>query len=235
MPSVLISVRDPVDRYLSAVHHRIKVLCNVEGETREPGNALMFPDEKCEGLRPWESEILNVKYKKSANLLAELLYDEEKGEEARNDIGQIRHAQAGLSEWMDYDWKNHTNKLYVVVLEKPFDIVRQVDEYVGWLYDTTKFEDPVTFGQRKAYAQQLYCESKGKADDLHAHKSQAHETLSPKAIRNVARYYRSDYDLLAELKEFGCKNLECEQSIQSILDRRADLIASIDEEFFYSN
>ena len=53
--------------------------------------------------------------------------------------------------------------------------------------------------------------------------------LSAKALANVARFYADDYTLLAQLRDAACKTADCVRGITSILDRRADLLASLSE------
>lgn len=110
----------------------------------------------------------------------------------------------------------------------------QTDAFVEWFAAQVKIENRYNFDRRRDYVHKLDClkNASSAADEdhfVHTSKNMKPEGgLSEKAVRNVARYYRQDYELLKELQRHACKSTDCEQGIQSILDRRAEVLASLE-------
>lgn len=103
LPWIVINIRDPIDRYESAYNWGLLSLCDLDGDNRTAGEATKDIDRWCYDSQLEESEILFHKYERSANLMAELLYDERKGQETRQDLTKVRHAGNPLVEWMAFD------------------------------------------------------------------------------------------------------------------------------------
>ena len=230
-PLVLINIRDPIDRYASAIAFELAIMCDIDGETRifdidSSESSLEHPDLYCQSNRPEEAEILFHKYKRDANYLAEMLYDEERGREVRDDLAVVEHAGNTLWQWMNFDWE--PERLYPVVLERPLDMNDQVDDFVRWLHNHTSFEDDQAFAQRKRYVGQLDC---AKVSDSPVesvqHSSGGHQAMSDKAIANLARFYFDDYILIQRLAKEACKTADCAMGLQSIVDRRKDLLKKV--------
>ena len=235
---MVINVRDPIDRYFSAFAWAINGTCNPDGDTRVEGKISLRPDLYCHE-RPEEAEILFHTWHKNATLLAESLYGSQMADQAQSDLRHIRHAGHPLSEWLDFDWTSAPQLLYPIVLEKPLDVIAQTDDFVNWLYAQDQFESEPLYANRQRRVQWRDCEQQQQqlaADEQshvasqHASGASHHDSDIPEVVlKNLARFYQKDYVVLAQLKEQACKSPDCVRGIQSILDRRADLLASIQE------
>lgn len=240
---VTVGVRDPIDRFNTAINWRLFVLCDIDNEPRkvdkthttsntpkekvaEVGSSIATPELFCQDDSPYEQELLFHKYQRNANLFAERLYDEQYGEEARDDLRHILHAGNPLVDWMNFDW--NPEFIFPLVLEQPLDLKAQCDAFVEWMYVRERFESPDSFAKRREYVQQKDCAQGAQPVSTVQHTAGKRSTLSPLAERNLARFYRDDYQLLEELIG-ACKTPECTQGITSILERRAGVLASVDE------
>jgi len=177
LPLVVVTVRDPVDRYVSAFYWRLLVLCdpNGDGRPRVGGRGHHCKDNSVGG----EIDTLFYRYGRDANVLAEALYDDDgknasdgaRALPARADLRTILHARHGLVDWLQlsgFDWRRWAHKIYpVVVPPNPSppkeggkgggrahsdgdDLVNQTDAAVRWLYDHLHFEDEGEFASRVA-------------------------------------------------------------------------------------
>lgn len=152
-----------------------------------------------------------------------------------DDIQQLQHWFT-IEHWLGetfyprvYDWREHSSRLYPLVSERGYDLIAQEDTAILQVADRTDIHQPL-FGDAEDFELR-----KKKAicyDDTavtHQHNSSAvmgaPPTLSHKALLCLARFYERDYELLKEVQELACKTDECQLAIQSILTRRADLLA----------
>lgn len=106
---VLVPIRDPVDRFVSAFNWRSLVLCSPEDmdhRTRTTSNtsqlAVHDPVHYCKTGSPEEAEILHSAYNYDVNELAEALCDEKgpKGARAREHASMIQHSKSTLRLWL---------------------------------------------------------------------------------------------------------------------------------------
>jgi len=237
-PYMILTIRDPIDRFVSAFYWRLIVICDPNGDDRLPfGKGIDRPEPpvtcKKQRSKRTETQALFHRYGRDANVLAEALYDEDdpdRAERARADLREIKHAKYSISRWLDFGWKARAEEyIYPVVEEKPYDLVNQTDEAVRWLYGKLSFEGRDDFETRARTVQwedTHMAASVGNETVQHSSKK-TNKGLSAKGIDNIARFYREDYELLRELKQLACKSDLCHRAIQSILQRREDVLQRI--------
>jgi len=229
-----ITIRDPIDRFVSSFNWRLVVLCNIDGDKRNHGKkAVQHPESYCKVAPKEEGKILFHKYKKDVNLLAEALCSNNKKErkQAEKDVLQIQHAQHSLSDWLR-NVKNWHN-IVPIVLEKYFDFNKQIDEAIQYGQDNYNFENELNFESRK----RMVCEKdiqeknekiKNLVKKLDASKHSSSVTNTPSLSRLghqcLAQYYAKDYALIEKLKNKSCKSIDCKQALHSILSRRSCLL-----------
>lgn len=218
--TILVTIRDPVDRYVSAFNWRSHLLCKLHNETRTPNGALRFrfPDKYCEpNNKTKEAYILHDKYSWDPNKLAEALCRDDNGE-ASQDLREIRHANHFLIEWFQGrkdSWKRDNTTLIAVVQEPGFDFVEQTHSAIDWIISQSNITNATTFLQS----------SKGnnQTKNLRIHEFGNHTStaLSPLGTCCMARHLAGDYELLKQLQV--CRydsSSRCKGAIASILKRR---------------
>jgi len=125
---VLISIRDPVDRFISAFYWRKLMLCAIDMSTerRRPGPPLSggkgeFDKRFCvnprnrTGLVREQEIVLGPRYNGSAEALARALCSSSTGtsssaarrERARKDMASIKHSQYSIADWLLLDGKKY--------------------------------------------------------------------------------------------------------------------------------
>jgi hypothetical protein len=240
-----LTIRDPIDRYVASFEFGLSTVC-------QPGET-----EKCRpSLTEREARVYDL-YHENPSLLGEALCDPEAGYALNqtvieNDLVQLKHLKADnmIHRWLGehvkelYDWRKSPEFIYPLVVEKPYDVVRMVDEAVYDLADITKGKlpsesnkirkDPIMYsyaGDMELLPLRQYhadCMLSDKAS--HKHSSAAKRgrpDLSEHAQLCLARYYQRDYELLPELKNLSCKSSYCHGALQSIIDRRSHLLEKL--------
>ena len=218
-PILLISLRDPVDRFVSAFYWRILRLCHPELDKRGErpasvrGTTCQNDNNRDEFVD--ETEALFYRYNQNASWLAEDLCstNKTKAQIARESLGFIWHAQYDIGDWLDFHW-NGTKIFPLVVEPDTEDLEDQVDNAMHWFNNFTEMQTHDGFERRAAFARM-------KKQPKNKHTSRkAKQQLTPKAEQCLEQYYRKDYQLLKDLKDSACKTEGCRHAIQSILDRR---------------
>jgi len=256
LKSILITIRDPIDRFVSAVNWRLTELCDPRGDNRtvhqQPWDS---PDERCnlQSLlsSPKERQVLFFKYQGNVSLLAEALCTEE----GKKDRMLILHTNS-IQEWLTRTtWETSRNKLLPVVQERGFDFHDQLDQAIEWVQQQQQLESTADFAMRKKEAKKRDCvlsEAATASKDLpvgqipeatsmlqnlatarHTSSGQKHrftKRLSARGEFCAAKYYSEDYKLLQELKDKACKFESCGLALQSILDRRKELLSMLEFE-----
>ena len=216
-PWIIISLRDPVDRFVSAFYWRILVHCHPEVDKRPPGRPPQM--QKCQtdrfpGLSN-ETIALFYRYNQSASMLAEDLCsgNETSARIARESLGTILHGQHNIDDWLDFKWEG--NRIFPVVVERGAqDLEEQIDMSIHWLHNVTSFQPDDGFARRAAVA-------KTKSQTKNEHSSDtAKKSLSLEGEKCLERFYRRDYQILKELLDTACKTPGCRQAIGNILQRR---------------
>jgi hypothetical protein len=212
MPLVFVTLRDPVDRFVSAFYWRIFRLCEVSGLSlaecvRPPATA------KHQKL----IKLMFDRYEQSASRLAEDLCTDnlKTATAARRAVEQIPHAQHSIHDWMAYTWQ--PERVYPLVMEPEARALEdQFDSAVVWLYETQPFESEADFSKRRAYV----AEHTFPSTNRHSSKDNK-QALSPAAEACLEQYYQPDYELLRTVQATTCKSDDCRQAIQLILNRRS--------------
>jgi hypothetical protein len=239
-----ITIRDPIDRYVAAFEWTLAIAC-VPGQTTF-----------CRKMRPYLKRIYD-KYNEDPSLLGEALCDPDDGYKlnatiVEEDFVDLKHLKADnvIYRWLgehrkeQYDWRSLGKYLYPLVVEKPFDIIRMVDEAAYHMarvtsnYYQTEEKDISTQMNVDSYfgdlnllpLRQYHASCKLAEEDSHKHSSsntRGRPELSERAQLCLARYYQRDYELLPDLKRLACKTNDCRAALQSIIDRRAPLLSKL--------
>jgi len=101
--TLIINVRDPLDRFVSAFRWRWGLLCK-PGDKREPNypKSWQNPLDYCQKIPQKEALILTKKYQSNPNLLAEALCENSPTREtAMKDYSSIKHSTT-LSHWLHF-------------------------------------------------------------------------------------------------------------------------------------
>ena len=216
---LLPTLRDPVDRFVSAFYWRIERLCHdIPKENRTYGQYA--------GCQTWDKpnkQLLNMLYnrrQKNASLLAEDLCSTNAtvAKVAKKDLSRLLHIKSkqNIVSWFEFDWTDKADHIFPLVLERgAVALESQVDTAVEWLYNETRFETTESFGQRRRFVQR---------QDLnrtnYRSSSGVKQALTPAAEQCLEQYYRKDYEMLRVIHAQLCKTGACRDAIQSILDRR---------------
>jgi len=213
-PLNIVTLRDPVDRFISAFYWRSHILCHPEKDKR-----VGPPSQECHsdrgGGQMKEAKIIYFRYRLNASLLAEDLcsVDAEKASTAVASLNTIGHAQYNINDWLKFNW--HADRLYPLVIEGG-NFEAQVDMAVHWLYHQEKFENSSMFENRVRYVSQEHLV----ISNLRHSSGSSKMRLSNNGEQCLERYYRKDYELLQKLLDTACKSKACHNGIKSILDRR---------------
>ena len=113
--TLLLNIRDPVDRFISAFNWRALLMCKVDDErvTYPPKNEgdkkinpIGNPNEACfdrDNYFTMENRLIHDQLHDDLNNLAEALCDDSDGyESAVNDTKRIKHATTTLSDWLEF-------------------------------------------------------------------------------------------------------------------------------------
>jgi hypothetical protein len=212
---IFLTIRDPIDRFVSTNQWTLS-------------KPLRGSDIKMEHLKIYD------KYQPNPTAtIAEQLCKIEGGRirldpKVIDDIHNLQHWWT-IDQWLGetypqvYDWKKHSSRLFPIVSERGFDLTAQEDTAILQVAD----QKPNLFGNAEEFEQR-----KRKAIcyvEPNTHNSSAvmgsPPQLSRKAQLCLARFYQRDYQLLREVRDLACKSYECQLAIQSILDRRAELLS----------
>lgn len=245
---VIVPIRDPVDRFVSAFYWRLMVLCNPDGDQREggTGHPAVHPELFCKNntaRRRDEVEGLFHLFRRNASLLAESLCSANAtlASLAVQTMRSIEHARTGIVQWLDFDWTKR-NIFAVVVLSSSATTTKgdnrknsanslpdQVDAAVEWLYERLSFESTASFANQTRLSQIQQRETTTTSHN-NRHSSQSlKRDLSAAGAECVAKYYQRDYELLRRHKKRLCKTADCLAGIQSILDQRRFLFDDDDD------
>ena len=264
----LVTIRDPIDRYVAAFEYTLATACKSLEEYNDP---VIY----CRKMNPLRTSIY-AKYNEDPSLLGEALC--ENNNENENDSSffklnqtvidqeftQLKHLRADnfIHRWLGehrthvypyYDWRSSLGStyLYPLVVEKPYDLIQAIDEFIYYLGRVTLLEDDddssdilwssylgnlTLLPLRQYHAECFHRPSDGddteeeNDDSKNRHSSTAvrgRPTLSERAQLCLARYYQRDYELLPDLLRLACKTDDCRGALQSIIDRRAPLLAKL--------
>jgi len=255
--NILINIRDPIDRFVSAFNWGIVITCNPKGDTRikrtkrgrvkhkqgPTGNPEKYCFDPKEKIMVPQTNILFQKYNKNVNALAEALCRNNTQKinrhsnsilldnDVKKDIKKIRHAWETIGDWLEtFDWKDKkTFNIVPIISKRGYDLYEQIDDGIVSLYNTKKIveESPSDFACRKQYVQQSFQSNANSAHSSQGHSKKNQVTLLSEIGKQcLAEYFRNDYKIISELQTKRCTNENCRNALQSILDRRANLLST---------
>lgn len=223
----LITIRDPVERFVSAFNWRLVVSCNPDGDDRKAGpGAHNNPGHLCKSKNKnvEEAKILFHRYEKNVNILAEALCskNEIEKEQAHYDMKEIVHVKHSLSDWIG-DSKDDLSRFIPIVLHESIDLNEQIDEAVELAYINNPFESNSSFLiRKKSFQEKNELSWNTSIVERLKHSSTKHKKdfhpLSELGRKCITQYYKEDYKLIRLLKEKACKSSNCTQALQSMLD-----------------
>ena len=227
--NLLISLRDPIDRFVSAYYWRLYVVCDPDGDKRQRAQGASHnPEQFCKRKATWSIKNLFRKFNRNASQLAEALCssDPQLANLAQATMPQVHHSQIWIRDWLDFDWQ--PERMFALVAERnTVELEPQIDTAMEWLYNRTQFESLELFRARQRRVQeQRHVADLGKFAHSSAGAQQTKHPLSLRAQQCLASHYRQDYELLRDKKEVLCKTQDCLRGIQAILDRRLPLLAA---------
>lgn len=216
-PFLFISLRDPVDRFVSAFYWRTLVLCHPEKSKRRT----LAKGETCKADRENASkykdelETLFYRYHENATALAVDLCstNQTKAEIARSSVDTIYHAKYRFIDWLNFDW--NPDRVYPLVLEPGGDKMEdQVDASMRWFFQQANFQKRRGFQRRAAFAVH-----QPQPDKTHS-SQKTKQPIAAQAEQCLEKYHRQDYEMLKVIRDTTCKTEGCRHAISSILDRR---------------
>ena len=219
---LILTIRDPVDRFVSAFYWRTWIICNPQGDSRKVSSAASHdPAHLCKANAPdAEKQLLFGPYYQDVNRLARDLCSNDTNKTALlvQQIQQLQHAQSHIVDWLNFDWDPENMFAYVLEPAANVTVDDQIDASIVWVYDNIRFENPAVFQERALRA--MATPTTGQF----AHSSKAtKQALTPENEKCIAELYRKDYELLRDAKHLICKTRDCLKGIQSILSRRSFL------------
>jgi hypothetical protein len=227
IPASLLTIRDPVDRFVSAFYYRA---LNIDfNETSPSCNHSDYSRKQklqCQH-RNMERSYMFDTYHRNVSRLAEMVCDESTRDEAMRNASKIGYLLAHKlsGDWLPKGWDRFENRIFPAVLERGFDFDLQIDDAFEWLHEVEPIEDDQVFRIRKR-------SSRGRVlkDNLkNAHSSTGAEAggtqknipMSDLGASCLQEYvYADDYQLLKKNCNQTCKTQTCRDAIQSILSRR---------------
>lgn len=248
---VMVTLRDPIDRFVSAFYWRQLLLCHPKGDTRRvctPQScgvlASRNPEKYCRKVtnRDTLDIMFGPRYNASADQLARALCsrDQKISHQAAYDMKRIEHSKWGIVDWLSNATLHEQGlQLYPIVQEPSYDLIAQVDDGIQWMNNVTRFQDTVDLDKRysRIYGSSSPNKDKdcqrlkirrrhlAKDDSIFKHSSSGiKQTLSPEGEACVAKYYQADYNVLKVISNAHCPTTTCRQAIRSILTRRASVI-----------
>jgi len=198
---MLVTIRDPVDRFVSAYRWRKMILCQRDNETRIVSNkAVGNPHDYCRQAKVQEREVLFDTFPTLSSLV---LATCQNATTVRQDLHYVQHMDA-LSAWLP---PNATNDMHPLVLEPNYDLDSQVDAILQ------QWEPQACPPPRQAPTEgQLHSSSSSSSSS-----SQKHDLLNETGQACLREYLADDYRQLQRLK---CSTKLCQQAMDSILQRR---------------
>ena len=210
---VLINVRDPVARFVSAFDWAAALLCKEMNETRKPtSGAFNNPGTRCKihsrktGVNSDEElHMIMNKYAKDANRLAEALCSSP--EEAQHDVGIILHAKdhlvdhLGGADFFRAAVADNVTFYVIPLLEEP-ESKRTFFPFIDSAFRalTNNHRDP-----RWKRSQDRTTTNNSPPSKHSSVAWRSPSVLTGEGKCCVARFYEEDYNILPELAQAGCR------------------------------
>ena len=261
---LFLTIRDPIERFVSAFNWDVKQTCQTTNETRTKvtgGNlSVLYPDKYCKVKDHYNPRRrpTGPMFQSSAEKMAQDLCKDDPG---TGDLAvntdstaykvmsrRLPHVRGcTLSSYLGeefpdtYNWKDNTDRLIPVVMEKGYDLVAASKYSILYAskirnITTNVFYEDLTFPARRTLAmcsgeeknQKSKPTEQADSPTLHTSalsKDGREKYLSERSKKCLAKFYQRDYEILSEMLELDvCKSEECRLAIQSILKRRQDVL-----------
>ena len=268
-----LTVRDPIDRLISAFNWQVKQTCALHNETRTIANpinlAIQYPDKYCKDTKKHNNlSPTGPLFQSSVEIFVSNLCPSSDDHEVGVKVDttstafesmawRIPHVRdCSLSSYLGettttktFNWQKQVDNLVPIVMEKGWDLKQAVDESIIALFyhsSSNLFQQGENddnewlFTMRQTLATCPVVDNdnnllEGVDDDarsqtkLHTSalsKDGTEKYLSKRSQQCLAKYYQRDYEILQELLDLNaCKTEQCVLAIQSILNRRKDVLS----------
>lgn len=226
-PAIALSVRDPIDRFVSAFYYTAKSL---------RGKCLMKKACSDDAYMPELTavQVIFDKHKENVNSLAEALCDDtpsswggglDSSKAAREDVKVIEHAAWSLVNWTEgIDWSLLSPHIFPLVQEPGFSFESEIDAMIEWTQDHSTFDTPSVFPARREVAKKRQQKTSNSNAKRHSSKSASKTPLSSRGEECLAHYFANDYKLLQQEILSSCKTEVCKKALNQMLARRANLL-----------
>mgnify|MGYP006979934933 CR=1 FL=1 len=232
---LLLNVRDPANRFVSAFDWAHLILCDRGAGVVDPrlnftGHIGERWDLACKHGQKEVSRMLSDDYHHDANEMAEAMCargDQAVHDKAARDLKTILHANTPLVEHIggvelfNALLQNESFSFSAVPLEEGFDFVSLIDSTVSvFVRNAMSKKD---FFQSLRYSR-LYDLTEGpRRAQITSHSTHRFgnnvSTLSEAGLCCMVRYYRQDYQLLPKFRDVGCHGpleKECKEALQQM-------------------
>jgi len=232
---VFVTIRDPIDRFVSGFNWRELLLCNKYNETRRTvaRGANKNPKEYCQ-VSDKERYILHEKYMSNVSQLAMALCQED-NYKAEEDLSSIIHAKYTLSDWLpsSQHWQyEDKSKLLTMVVEPGYDFIEQINNQ--FKYSVMKQHGTSSLLRDEKRFKRNSQQEDENSDKINAHwkhssvangkGSSTEERKDLTAECCLARYLHRDYEIIKEIVVTsscdGDKSGNCQGALESINKRR---------------
>ena len=227
--TLLINIRDPVDRFVSAFNWRSFLFCQRHGELRKkyPSEVdekdrrmhqpHLHPQEFCfeESINPKEAKIIQRLYEDDINKLAVSLCEESNSyEQAVESIKFISHAKLNLFQWLQFLVETNTSsriksqglkKMMAITIEgrnghNNSSLLEQSHEVIQELY----FDHGITEEALSRLQKQRDHSHMKKVRDIMIHSSSTHNTTKERILGAIgecclSRFLENDYQLIQSM------------------------------------
>lgn len=234
----LVTIRDPVDRFISAFNYIGRVYCH-NNDTREvltKENRIRYnlTEKGIQSMCKDDKNIIESRYNFNVNKFAEALCDEEE----KKYVKMISHMKYSITDFLGTLLKEHDMSSFkFMIMEPEYDFLLQIKSALEVVVNMTQHEKQLEIPE--PIQQYLYKNVPRNISEDYLHKSQSstntqiNQPISNLGACCVARYYEKDYKLLEELYEGGtvcdgrARN-ECMEALHSILERRTEFYNTIE-------
>lgn len=238
---LLVSIRDPVDRFVSAFYYAVLVLCRQDDDRRRPHRRFWDdPRTRCARRRHHKRDVHLVfhVYQANVSLLAADLCapaaQPVRRRRARRTVRSLEHLQHGITDWLtinndnddDFDWRSED--MFAIVMEPNVtELVHEARRALRWMMPkvshrtagvNSSYDDDDDEARRRRLRKPPV--PRDVVVDTRHSTSRVKRPLSRTGEACVARYHRTDYEFLRDRREDLCKTDGCRDGIRSILDRR---------------
>jgi hypothetical protein len=212
--TLIINLRDPVDRFVSAFNWRLVRVCNGPNDTREQHKhrGAQYPETMCQ-ISPDEDKLLRQTYKSDVSVLGEALCEGSPlREQAAKDYSSIAHSLT-MKEWLDFlvdsdmirqiSNDNGIQDLFVIPMEKNKNGTSLFEKHIQQLF-LHLLQSRYDEATAKSILDQKPQAKEGQLKDMakYEHSSSKHHNttkLTSLAECCLARHLQDDYHLISSM------------------------------------